>query len=176
MPIRTDPLGRYRSKDQHGAPLSQAVNGHAQKMQAGSVHIQRVGPGDQELVMGCSHLFDNPAQEAATARFLADQRHHLLVAYEGETAIGFVTGVEMTHPDKGTEMFLYELYVDESHRRQGVGNTLVDGLDELARERGCYGMWVITDHNNAAARATYKGSRGVAEPDQVVFVWTFEPG
>ena len=55
--------------------------------------------------MAASHLFDGPA-EPATARFLADERRHLFVAYEGGRPVGFVSGVEMTHPDKGTEMLL----------------------------------------------------------------------
>jgi hypothetical protein len=38
------------------------------------------------------------------------------VAYDGERPVGMVTGVETTHPDKGTEMFLYELAVDETAR------------------------------------------------------------
>ena len=69
--------------------------------------------------------------------------------------VGFVSGVEMTHPDKGTEMFLYELAVDEPWQRLGVGASLVHALANLARERGCYGMWVLTDDDNIAALATY---------------------
>ena len=88
-------------------------------------------------------LFDDAPEEQATRRFLAEPTHHLLVAYdEADTPMGFVSGVELTHPDKGTEMFLYELGVDESARRRGVGRTLVQALAALAREQGCYDMWV----------------------------------
>ena len=31
----------------------------------------------------------------------------------------------------------------------------------LARERDCYGMWVLTDDDNAAAMAAYRGAGGV---------------
>lgn len=54
-------------------------------------------------VTAAGHLFDDPPQPVATEKFLADQRHHLLVAYVDEAPAGTVTGVEMTHPDKGTE-------------------------------------------------------------------------
>ena len=41
---------------------------------------------------------------------------------DGELPVGMVTGVETTHPDKGTEMFLYELSVDVGpHRRRQPG-------------------------------------------------------
>ena len=65
----------------------------------------------------------------------------------------------MTHPDKGTEMFLYELGVDDAARGQGVGKALVAALRDLAEERGCYGMWVLTDADNEAALRTYQASR-----------------
>jgi hypothetical protein len=78
--------------------------------------IRRLGPGDDALVVAAGHLFDGPARPDATARFLAEPGHHLLVAYDGERPVGMVTGVETTHPDKGTEMFLYELAVDETAR------------------------------------------------------------
>jgi len=86
---------------------------------------------------------------------------------------GFVTGVEMTHPDKGTEMFLYELAVAEGHRNRGIGRSLVAALAELARDRGCYGMWVLTDPGNAAAQIAYSAAGGVREADQAFITWTF---
>jgi ribosomal protein S18 acetylase RimI-like enzyme len=135
--------------------------------------VRELGPGDDELVAAASHLFDRPARPEATADFLADGRHHLLVAYEEWRPVGFVSGVEVTHPDKGTEMFLYELAVDEAYRRRGIGRELVEELGALARRAGCYGMWVVTDHDNEAARATYEGTGGAPEAGQVVEVWTF---
>ena len=97
-----------------------------------------------ESLVAASHLFDHPASHEGALAFLEAPRHHLLLALDGDDdrAVGFVSGVEMTHPDKGTEMFLYELSVDEASRGQGVGAALVEALGALARERGCYGMWV----------------------------------
>jgi ribosomal protein S18 acetylase RimI-like enzyme len=137
------------------------------------MEIRVLRPGDDGLVAAASHLFDGPARADATARFLAEDGHHLLVAFEDDHAMGFVSGVEVTHPDKGTEMFLYELAVDEPFRRRGIGRALVERLGALARAAGCYGMWVLTDEDNEAARATYEGTGGVPETRQVVEVWTF---
>jgi ribosomal protein S18 acetylase RimI-like enzyme len=137
------------------------------------VDIRRLQPGDEELVVAASHLFDGPADGEATRRFLADERHHLLVAYVGGRAAGFVSGVEMTHPDKGTEMLLYELAVDEPFRNAGLGRALVARLGELAVERGCYGMWVLTDDDNGAALATYTAAGGVRRGVHVMLDWTF---
>ncbi|MGC2296919.1 MAG: GNAT family N-acetyltransferase [Candidatus Dormiibacterota bacterium] len=135
------------------------------------MEIRALLPGDDAQVEAASHLFDGPAQEAATRRFLAETGHHLLIAYVDGHPAGFISGVEMTHPDKGTEMFLYELSVEERFRGHGLGRALVQQLKDLARNRGCYGMWVLTDENNRAALATYQGSGAAAEQGQVVLVW-----
>jgi len=46
--------------------------------------------------------------------------------------VGFVSCVEMTHPNKGTEMFLYELGVDPPRAVTALGRSLVDALAALA--------------------------------------------
>ncbi len=66
-----------------------------------------------------------------------------------------------------------KLGVHEPFRGRGVGRALVSALADLARERDCYGMWVITDKDNAAARAAYQHAGGEPEGDQVVFLWEF---
>ena len=138
------------------------------------MQIERLEAGDEAVVLAGAALFDNPPAHAKVAKFLSSPGHHLLVALaERTTPIGFVSGVETTHPDKGTEMFLYELSVHPDHRRRGVGRALVEALAELARRNGCYGMWVGTERENAAALATYRAA-GAAGPEAcVVFSWTF---
>ncbi len=134
------------------------------------MRIVTLGPGDEDKVKQASGLFDGPARDEATTRFLNDAGHHLLVAYEDDRPAGFVSGVELTHPDKGTEMFLYELAVDEAFRRRGIGRALAAALAGLARQRGCYGMFVLTDDDNQAAQATYRSAGAVREADRVVLL------
>ena len=135
------------------------------------MEIVRLTVGDEQTVAAMSHLFDEPAVPEHTLRFFRDDRHHLLIAREADDVLGFVSGVEMTHPDKGTEMFLYELAVDEPSQRQGIGRALVEALGDLARARGCYGMWVLTDNDNEAALATYTSAGGGSRSPQVMLEW-----
>src|SRR4051812_4958379 len=117
------------------------------------MRIERIT--DAAAVHAAADLFDAPPLAAATERFLAEPGHHLLLAYEdaedagdGHTrarAVGMISGVEMTHPDKGTEMFIYELAVAPAARRRGVATGLVTELAAIARRNGCYGMWVGTE-------------------------------
>ncbi|SDS79469.1 GNAT family N-acetyltransferase [Microlunatus soli] len=124
-------------------------------------------------VRAAAVLFDHPPQPAASERFVASADHHLLIAYVGEQPAGMVTGVELTHPDKGTEMFLYELGVDQRYRRRGIGSALTRALSDLAREHGCYGMWVLTDADNEAALGTYRSLGSVVQESNVGFTWSF---
>jgi ribosomal protein S18 acetylase RimI-like enzyme len=139
------------------------------------VRIARLARGDEQVVLDAADLFDSAPTEEWTARFLSSDGHHLLVAFGDDDAhMGFVSGVETTHPDKGTEMFLYELAVHPDYRNRGVGRALAGALGEVARERGCYGMWVLTDSDNAAALAAY-GAAGAGPPEaSVMLEWRFD--
>jgi ribosomal protein S18 acetylase RimI-like enzyme len=70
-------------------------------------------------------------------------------------------------------MFLYELAVAEDSRRQGIGKALTASLADLARSRGCYGMWVRVDTDNEVALATYRAAGGNKPEPCVVITWTF---
>ena len=133
--------------------------------------IRAMLPGEGATIVAAGHLFDAPPDLATAERFLVTPGHHLLMAFEDEVAAGFVSGVELTHPDKGTEMFLYELAVDEPFRRRGIGRTLVEALLEIARAHGCYDMWVLTDHDNDAALATYRTTGTTDESSHVMLTW-----
>jgi ribosomal protein S18 acetylase RimI-like enzyme len=123
-------------------------------------------------VLAAGRLFDDAPGLDATRRFLGESNHHLLIAYDADgTPLGFVSGVETTHPDKGTEMFLYELGVDEPVRRRGVGRALVAALARLAGERGCYGMWTGTESSNDAALATYRSAGGQSSEGTLILEW-----
>ncbi len=138
--------------------------------------IQRMGPEDLGTVMAAAHLFDGAPQRVATERFLSQPANHLLLALDEDGApVGFVSGHELTHPDKGTEMYLNELGVEESARGQGYGQALVEALAALARERGCFGMWGLTEEDNQAARRCYEGAGARPAERPVLEEWVFEP-
>ncbi|MET9951523.1 GNAT family N-acetyltransferase [Streptomyces sp. NPDC006339] len=128
-------------------------------------------------LMAAGHLYDAPPREDLAADFLAAPGHVLLVAYaEDGFPAGFVSGIEMRHPDKGVEMCLYELSVDEAYRRRGVGRALTEALAAEARARGCYGMWVGVDPDNEAALRTYGAAGAAAEGPFAMLAWEFGGG
>ncbi|MFF0849661.1 N-acetyltransferase family protein [Streptomyces sp. NPDC003388] len=126
-------------------------------------------------LVAAGHLFDRPVRAEWAERFLATAGHHLFLAHaeDGGGPVGFVSGVETVHPDKGTEMFLYELGVAGPYRRRGIGRALVLRLAALARERGCHGMWVGVDRGNDVALAAYRSAGGEDDGSCSVVAWDF---
>jgi ribosomal protein S18 acetylase RimI-like enzyme len=117
-------------------------------------------PGDEDEVARFAEAFDDPVVADSTRRFLADERHLLLLAYLDDRPAGFVSAVQIGHPDKARdEIFLNEIGVVESAQRRGVARALVEELKRVGRERGCTSMWVLTDDTNDAAKGLY-GSTG----------------
>ena len=135
--------------------------------------IRRLGAGDVEAVLDAAVLFDATPRRDWTEQFLTRQGHHLLIGYLGDTPVGFISGVETVHPDKGVEMFVYELGVDEPYRRRGIAGALVGELLHIARTNGCYGMWVPTETDNEAALATYRAAGAQPPEEAVTLTWSF---
>jgi ribosomal protein S18 acetylase RimI-like enzyme len=126
---------------------------------------------DADTIAAAENLFDDVVRPEWVERFLRQPNHHMCLAVVDGVAVGFVSGVEITHPDKGTEMLLYELGVDEAYRHHGIGRALTDALRELAHSRACTGMWVPVDHDNEPALATYRSAAPDEEARTVIIWW-----
>jgi len=136
------------------------------------VQIVLAGPGDDAAVIAAQDLFDGPARAEQTRRFLSEPGHHLLLAYEDGDPVGFVSGVEIVHPDKLPEMMLYEIAVDEGSRLRGYGRALVDALAARARERGCDALFVFADGDDDDAQAFYAALKPARTEPCVMFTWS----
>jgi ribosomal protein S18 acetylase RimI-like enzyme len=137
------------------------------------VTIRPIGPESVDAVMAAGMLFDHRPTPELAAAFLQQAGCHLLIAFLGDDPIGFVSGIEIGHPDKAPEMLLYELGVDRDQRRRGVGRELTRALRDLARERRCRGMWVAIDPENSAAMATYRSAGAGPQERAAIMEWTF---
>ncbi|MDH5500054.1 MAG: GNAT family N-acetyltransferase [Gammaproteobacteria bacterium] len=68
-----------------------------------------------------------------------------------------------------------EVGVAPTHRRQGIGRTMVESLIATARDRGCVYAWLGTDAGNAAGKACFASVPG-AEAAQafLLYEWNLE--
>jgi len=133
-----------------------------------TIEIRILGAGDEAVLHNvAAEVFDNPVDPRQTAAFLQDGHHHLAVALDGDLVVGFASGVTYLHPDKPMELWINEVGVAASHRRQGIGKKVVQALCQLGRAAGCQEAWVLTDRANAAAMRLYETAGGAA-PDEVL--------
>ncbi len=96
--------------------------------------IRRLGPGDEGVVEAL-------ATRAPQTELLKDDRTFFLVAFDGEQPVGFVLAHELPrrHGDP-TQLLVYEVEVDESHHRRGIGKALLGELAAIARARNRRGV------------------------------------
>ena len=91
-------------------------------------------------------------------RLLASDSFICLVATADGSVIGGMAAYELRKMERErSEIYLYDLAVLESHRRQGVATALIDRLRQVARERGAWVVYVQADtgEEDAAAIALY---------------------
>jgi ribosomal protein S18 acetylase RimI-like enzyme len=69
------------------------------------------------------------------------------------------SGTVLLHPDKQPAFFINEVSVVEDLRRTGIATALCERLLEVARAKGCKGVWLATEADNAEARALYRKLR-----------------
>jgi aminoglycoside 6'-N-acetyltransferase I len=133
------------------------------------IRIALLGPDDRSVLDSVDpDLFDLPVQAALTEEFLADPRHHIAVAIERKSVVGFASAVHYVHPDKPAELWINEVSVAGGHRRRGIARRLLAALLDHADALGCREAWVLTERDNLPAMALYESTGGREAPDDVV--------
>lgn len=135
-----------------------------------SVRVERVV--DAATIQRGAELFDQLPHRPHVSRFLAGSGHHLLFAWdEAGRAVGFISAMELIHPERATEMYVDELGVEESARRRGAATALIEALRSIARDAGCCALWAATEPDNRAAAATYRRAGATGGDPAVIFTW-----
>lgn len=130
-----------------------------------AVELRRLRPEDATVLARVADgVFDEPVRTDLTAEFLADRRHHLIVAIDEGVVVGMITAVDYVHPDKPLQLWINEVGVAPTHQRRGIGRALMQAMLDHGRALGCTEAWLGTEHDNVAARALYVASGSEAEP------------
>ncbi|MEJ6403669.1 GNAT family N-acetyltransferase [Yoonia sp. 2307UL14-13] len=121
-----------------------------------TISFRHLGPDDLDLLLNIKEgLFDNPILPTQAKAFLNDPLHEMILAFDDTKAVGMASGQILLHPDKMPAFFIAEVGVRESHQKRGIAKRLCAGLLDIARKRGCKGIWLATETDNIAARALY---------------------
>ena len=139
--------------------------------------IKILGRGDEAVLTHLAQgVFDHAVDHDRSVEFLNDSRHHLAVAIEAGSVVGFASAVHYVHPDKSPELWINEVGVAPTHRGQGLAAKLLQALFKVGRGVGCTEAWVLTDRSNAAAMRLYASLGGSEAPkDQVMFTFPLAP-
>ncbi|HEX6052226.1 MAG TPA: GNAT family N-acetyltransferase [Gemmatimonadaceae bacterium] len=126
--------------------------------------IRLLGHADAAVLEDVAdQVFDEVVNPAWAREFLADPRHHIVVALDGATVIGFASAVHYIHPDKPPELWINEVGVAPPYHRRGIGRQLLGALLAHGRSLGCAQAWVLTEEDNEPARGLYEATGGVEE-------------
>jgi aminoglycoside 3-N-acetyltransferase I len=118
----------------------------------------------RELIVLFAKEFDGKVMQESVLpndeylkRLLAKDDLHVVVALKNEKVIGGLTAYELEmYSKKGKEMYLYDLAVDEDHRRKGVARSLVDSLKEIAKYAGVSTIFVEANTEDIGAVEFYR--------------------
>jgi len=100
---------------------------------------------------------EHPPSDAYLTAWLAKPHVIALAAIEaGEVIGGLVAYILDKFEQARSEVYIYDLAVAETHRRQGVATALITALKPIAREAGAEVIFVQADRDDAPAIALYE--------------------
>jgi ribosomal protein S18 acetylase RimI-like enzyme len=135
------------------------------------ITIRALGPEDLAVLCAVPEgLFDEDIRPDQAEAFLADPANVIVLAFDGPLAVSMATGTILRHPDKPPSMFINEVGTRESHQRRGIARAVILRMLEIARARGCEGVWLGTEVDNAPAIGLYR-SLEADEVQGIYFGW-----
>ena len=129
--------------------------------------VQRLLPGDVELTHGLLTVFGEAFEDVETygakrpspaylKDLLSSPTLVALVALKDEQVVGGLVAYELRKLEQErSEIYIYDLAVSASHRREGIATALINALRAIGRERGAYVVYVQADPPDAPAVALY---------------------
>jgi len=131
--------------------------------------IRVLAPGDASVLdRVADQVFDEAVNAAWAREFLADPRHHLVVAIDEDTVVGFASAVHYVHPDKAPQLWINEVGVAPAYHRRGIGRAVLAAMLHRGRSLGCTEAWVLTEQDNTPARGLYQALGG-AESECIMY-------
>jgi aminoglycoside 3-N-acetyltransferase I len=91
-------------------------------------------------------------------RQLLNMKHIIvLVALADDTVVGGLVAYELEKFERERrEIYIYDLAVEATHRRQGIASALIDKLGEIAAQREAWVIYVQADYGDVPAIRLYE--------------------
>jgi aminoglycoside 3-N-acetyltransferase I len=130
--------------------------------------VHQLGPNDLGVMRAMLTMFGRAFEDVPTycerqpsdeylTRLLACDSFIVLAAMsdDGDVVGGLAAYVLDKFEQERSEIYIYDLAVAMSHRRQGVATALIESLRTIARQRRAYVIFVQADPPDAPAVALY---------------------
>jgi aminoglycoside 3-N-acetyltransferase I len=141
----------------------------------GALGLRRLGPGDASAARALNALFADafedethylgaPPPDAWLEERLADPAMLVLVAERDGAPVGGLVAYLLPKLEQARlELFLYDIAVVPSARRQGVASALLDAAGRFAAGADALSLFVLAHAEDEGAVALYR-TRAEAEP------------
>ena len=129
--------------------------------------VRALIPGDAPLMRELLSLFGRAFDDVETyyayqpddgylEELLNSETFIAIAAIAEAKAIGGLAGYVLRKFEQArSEFYIYDLAVDERHRRKGVATAMIEKLKAIAASRGIYVIFVQADLEDNAAIALY---------------------
>jgi len=130
--------------------------------------VRRLVSGDVELARQLNRLFGEafgdretyvaaPPSDAYLESLLAKDHVVILAAFAGESVVGGLVAYELEKLERARrEFYIYDLAVDEAHRRRGIATALIELVRDIATRRGAWVIFVQADYGDDPAISLYE--------------------
>jgi aminoglycoside 3-N-acetyltransferase I len=129
--------------------------------------IQRLHSEHAHLVLPLHTMFGKAFEDeqewsaarpdtAYLAKLLTRPDVIVLAALKNEEVVGGLVAYDLPKIEQArSEIYIYDLAVDEAHRRQGMATSLIEALQPIARECGAWCIFVQAESIDADPIALY---------------------
>ena len=136
-------------------------------MKESDARIERIRAGDvdtmRDMLAMMGAAFDDVGtytraqpDDAYLRRLLSGTHFIALAAVSDGKVVGGLAAYELQKFEQArSELYIYDLAVDEAWRRRGIATALIGELRTIARERGAWVIYVQADPPDAPAMALY---------------------
>jgi ribosomal protein S18 acetylase RimI-like enzyme len=103
-----------------------------------------------------STYVDAQPDDGYLAGLLSSHTFVAVAAFDDGRVVGGLAGYVLPKFEQArSELYIYDLAVQESHRRRGIATAIIRRLQHLAAERGVHVIFVQADYGDDAAIALY---------------------
>ena len=131
------------------------------------IHVRALGSDDVATLRAMLGMFGRAfgdpktytaaqPDDAYLAQLLSSGTFVAIAAFDTSNVIGGIAAYVLPKFEQArTELYIYDLAVEEAHRRRGVATSMVEQLKKVAAARRIYVIFVQADYGDEPAIALY---------------------